>query len=145
MRQGCLLLMVVATLCPAVAAAAPIRFTTVDRGEQSNIDTPAETIVRTAAQWNALWRRHASEGQPRPAVDFTRSTIVAVFLGSRSTAGYSVEITKVERDGTALIVTYREERPKADAILAQMLTMPYHIVRLPTFSGPIRFKHEPAK
>jgi protease stability complex PrcB-like protein len=138
-RNGCSVLAVLVAVWCGASAAAPVTLTTIDRGQQSNIDNQGEVIVRTAAQWTTLWRRHAPEGQPRPAVDFTKSTVVAVFLGSRSTGGYSVEITGIEREGSDLIVTYREQRPDPGAMLAQVLTMPYHIVRIKRFAGPIRF------
>jgi hypothetical protein len=39
-----------------------------------------------------------------------------------------------------LIVEYAERRPPADAIVTQALTTPFHIVRLPTHDGPVRFR-----
>jgi hypothetical protein len=62
-----------------------------------------------------------------------------VFLGTRPTTGYSVEIARVERDGDALVVTYRERRPPPDVMLAQMITMPYQLVSIDRFAGPITF------
>jgi hypothetical protein len=119
-----------------------VTFTAIDRGDQSNIETAREAIVRSASQWTTLWRQHAGD-RPLPKVDFTKSTVIAVFLGSRPTGGFAVDITRIERNGADLTVTYRETKPAADAMVSQVLTLPYHIVRIDRFPGPIHFKRAP--
>ena len=104
---------------------APMR--SLDKGLDSQVDTVRQVTVRTAGEWSTLWRQHGGE-RPRPAVDFSQELVVAVFLGSRPTAGFSVEIVGTRDDGGAMVVQYRETRPPAGAIVAQVLTMPYHIV-----------------
>jgi protease stability complex PrcB-like protein len=125
-------------ICCAAAAANPVAFTPLERGQQSNIESAREVVVRTAAEWTALWKQHALD-RPRPAVDFTRSMVVGVFLGSRPTGGHSVEITRIDREGTDLVVTYRERRPAASDIVTQVITMPYDLVTIEPFAGPVRF------
>jgi PrcB C-terminal len=125
-------------VCCAAAPADPVTFKTIDRGGQSNIESAREVVVRTAADWTKLWSEHAG-GRPRPRVDFTRSMVVGVFLGSRSTGGYSVDITRIEREGSDLVVTYRERKPDPADIVTQVITMPYHLVTTERFAGPIRF------
>jgi hypothetical protein len=66
--------------------------------------------------------------------------IVAVFLGSRNTAGYSVEIVSAQPRADALIVRYRQREPGRDAITAQIITMPYHIVAVPRTTGEVKFE-----
>jgi hypothetical protein len=133
---------VVALIGLACAEPAQMKFTTLGRGGVSQIEQSREAVVRTSAEWSALWQQHAGEGKP-PAVDFTRSMVVAVFLGSRPTAGYSVEITRIEKQDAGLLVTYREQRPTGTDMVAQMLTSPFHIVRTDAHSGPVRFKRTP--
>ena len=129
-------------LCGLAAIGVPVKFTTIDRGQQSNIDDAREVTVRTAAEWTALWKLHAGE-RPRPAVDFSKSTVMGVFLGSRPTGGYDVEITGIEKEGSDLIVTWREQRPERGAMLSQVLTMPFHLVSIPKHTGPVKFKKAP--
>jgi hypothetical protein len=61
---------------------------TIDKGDQSNIDTRREVVVRTAADWQKLWQQHSPD-RPMPSVDFSKEMVVGVFLGSRPTAGSS--------------------------------------------------------
>lgn len=110
----------------------------IDRGQQSNIDDARRVVVRTAAEWTALWRAHAPD-RPKPAIDFSREMVVAVFMGSRPTAGFGIELAGVHQDGAGLVVDVRETVPGADAIAAQVITMPYAIAALPARAGEVRF------
>jgi hypothetical protein len=130
---------VLVLLCCIATIGVPVKFTTIDRGQQSNIDEPRQVIVRTAAEWTALWKQHAGD-HPRPTVDFSTSTVVGVFLGSRPTGGYDVEVTGIEKDGSDLIVTWREQRPDRGAMLSQVLTMPFHLVSTDKHTGQVKFK-----
>ncbi len=134
-----LTLLATTALLASLAAAAPVKFTDVDRGEQSNIDEPREVVVRTAAEWTALWRVHGGQ-RPKPAVDFSRSMLIGVFLGSRPSGGYGLEITAIDTHDAGLTVTWRESRPTPRAVVTQVLTMPYHIVRVDRRIGSVVFK-----
>ncbi len=117
-------------------------FATLARGDHSGIEEPRDAVVRTAAQWSALWKEHAGQSAA-PAVDFRQSMVVAVFAGSRPTAGYGIEITGIERRNGGLVVTYREQRPAPDAMVAQVLTSPFHIVQTERRAGPVTFERTP--
>ncbi len=96
----------------------------------SQIDGARQAVARSAAEWSTLWSQHAGE-RAKPAVDLNKEMIVAVFLGTRSTAGFSVEVVGAREEGAALIVSYRETRPQPGNVAAQILTSPYHIVAVP--------------
>ena len=117
---------------------APVPFTTITQSEQSGIEEARQIVVRTPDEWKALWKEHAAS-QPMPAVDFAKSMVIGVFLGSRSTAGYRVTITGIESAGGGVVVTYREDRPGARDILAQVITFPHHLVRVERVAGEVKF------
>ena len=114
---------------------------TIAQGGMSGIERPRHVVVRTEDEWSALWREHAGDGD-RPAVDFGSRMVVGVFLGTRMTAGYSVTITRVEPGGADLTVWYRESTPAPDALTAQVLTMPFHLVSVPRVEGRVTFSTE---
>ena len=105
----------------------------------SGVEEPKQVAARTPAEWAALWRQHAGD-TALPKVDLTSRTVVAVFLGTRSSAGYAVEITGTRRDQGALIVEWSERRPEPGTLSAQVLTSPAHIATIPKFAGEIRFE-----
>lgn len=77
-------------------------------------------MVRSVADWNARWKAHGGAAAA-PDVDFARDMIVAVFLGTRPTGGFSVEIVGARREEDALVIQYVEQRPDPAAIVTQRL------------------------
>ena len=142
-----MLVLVLAVLLPALPlspmsqAQTPLpAVRTVVKGQTSETDAPRQAAVRSAAEWSALWKTHDPSGQSPPAVDFSREMVVAVFLGSRPTAGYEVEIVRAVGNGGTLLVEYVETGPSRDAITAQVLTAPYHLAAIPKHDGEVRFQ-----
>ena len=122
----------------ALQGASPLRV--LEKGDQSNVDEARQVAVRTAAEWNTLWRQHSPD-RDQPRVDFGRDMVVGVFLGSRTTAGFSVEIVSALVEQGAVVVRFRETRPQSDRIVAQVITSPYHLVAVPRHSGEVRFEN----
>ncbi len=123
-------------MCALSEPAIPL--TTVARGTLSSIDQARQVVARTEAELEALWKQHGS-GQPTPKIDFRTRMVVGVFAGSRPTAGYGVEIVAVRREGTELVVEYREAKPAPDQMVAQIITAPFHLVSLDRQDGAVRF------
>lgn len=119
--------------------ATPPAVTTIANVQMSNVERPQQSVARTQAEWAALWKLHAGD-KPLPKVDFDKSTVVAVFLGTRMTAGFSVAIVGTHADGDALVVEFEEKRPGRDSITAQVITTPAAIAAIPKFAGEIRFE-----
>ena len=111
----------------------------VARDMMSQIDEPKQVVARTAAEWAALWRQHAGESAA-PKVDLGTRTVVAVFLGSRPSSGYAVDITGTSDAGGVLTVKWSERKPAPGDISAQVLTSPMVIATIPKFAGEIRFE-----
>lgn len=123
----------------------PASTTTIAAGSHSAVAEPDARIARTPAQWAALWSEHAAAQLPAsspPPVDFETEMVVAVFLGSRPSAGYALEILGCERTADALVVRAREIRPAPDRARATVVTTPFHFVRVPRASD-VRLELEP--
>jgi hypothetical protein len=112
----------------------------IDKGAMSEVSTARQVEVSNRDAWAALWREHAPN-RPLPEVDFSREIVVGVFLGTRPTAGFAVEIVGYREDEGRLVVQYRETAPSRGAITAQMLTSPYHLVAVPKRTGAITFEN----
>jgi hypothetical protein len=111
---------------------------TLNSDMMSGIDQPQQVVARTAAEWQALWQRHAP-GRPLPTVDFTADMVVGVFLGSRPSGGYQAEITSVTSEENVLVVQWAERRPGPGQMAAQVMTSPSHLVKVPRHAGEVRF------
>jgi hypothetical protein len=137
------MLQTLSLLCLALSLQMPaaIPFTTITRDDQSGIERKREVIVRTAGEWQALWKEHRPDAEP-PRVDFAKSMAIGIFLGFRNTGGYTVEITSIARRGDEVIVTWKETKPGAGDVTSQVLTFPHHIVRLDRLEGKIVFQQD---
>ncbi len=129
----------IAVLLAAFLQAAPAALETVARESSSGVDEARQAVVNTAAEWTALWREHAGN-RPPPGVDFKTRTVLAVFVGSRPSAGYAVEIVGTRSDAAGLVVEWRERAPERGMVAAQVMTAPGHIVSVPKVTGPVRFE-----
>jgi len=122
-----------------VLAMQPRSIETIVTDMMSQVESPKQAVARTEAEWATLWHEHAG-GTAMPKVDFGSRTVVAVFLGTRNSAGYFVEITGTRLDKSALIVEWRERRPERGQISAEVITSPAHIATIAKFAGEIRFE-----
>jgi hypothetical protein len=113
---------------------------TIDKGDHSNMDDAAQLFAKNDREWQQLWQKHTPD-RPRPKVDFSKEMVVAVFLGSRPTAGYVLEVVSATQDNGTLVVKYRESAPsQRGTMTAQVLTSPYDIVAVPLFPGDVKFE-----
>jgi hypothetical protein len=137
-----LVLLASCTACAAVAATVP--FTTLAHGSASGVVQPTRIVVRSQNDWAALWSRHVrtQSTSPPPPVDFSRDMVVALFMGERPTAGYAIEVTRIERTGAGLTVHYRMTRPDPAALNAQALTQPFQLIKLPRVDDAVTFVAE---
>ena len=65
--------------------------------------------------------------------------VVGIFLGTRPSGGYAVDILSVAPAGPGWVVIHREIRPAADSMPITVLTQPYHLRVVPRRDGPVRF------
>jgi hypothetical protein len=119
------------------AVVPPMR--SLDQGGQSEIEVQRQVTVRDRDAWASLWRAHAPR-RATPAVDFSREMVVGVFMGTRPTAGFAVDIVGYRDSGNDVVVLYRETAPSPDTITAQVLVSPYHLVVIPRRTGTVTFE-----
>jgi hypothetical protein len=112
---------------------------TIDQGTTSYIDDARTVAIRDRVEWAALWRAHAPD-KPVPAVDWSQEMVVGVFLGTRPSAGFRVEIVGYREEGGRVVAGYRETRPGRDAITAQIVTSPYALAAIPRRAADVRFE-----
>lgn len=120
-------------------AASDASFQTVASGSQSGIHEPRQVVVRTQPEWEQLWKRHAA-GQPIPKLDFDQVMAIGVFVGTRPTSGYAVQIKGVRREQDVLVVEYTERTPSPGAMTMQVLTFPFQLVSVTKQPGEVRFE-----
>lgn len=126
---------------PALAAS-PLSANQLQHGAQAQGDLPGPGpagifAVRTPDQW----KKFQTDMKLNWAVniDFSRDMVIAVFLGTRNTAGYKVELAEIRAEPWHTEITYREIPPPALGMVNQMLTNPYVIAVIEQPRTPVVF------
>lgn len=62
--------------------------------------------------------------------DIKNSNYVILNMGEKSTGGYSIEVENVEETDKNIIITIKENSPRSDEMVMQVITYPYTIVKV---------------
>jgi hypothetical protein len=121
----------------------PIRWQTYRSGTQSRIGSQSTFVIRSSGAWQNYWAQStggSAASAPRD-VEFNKEFLVAIHLGTRPTAGYSVVVDSVKRSRPAeVLVRYAELTPDPKRMQAQVLTSPFTIIRVENTSGALAFE-----
>lgn len=121
-----------------------VSFETVSKGNSSNQEEKADYVIDSNSQWVDLWEKMSFGTTPQPelpSINFNDEIVIAVFQGSKSSTGYSVEITNIRESDDYLEVFVREDEPKQDENAGMKLTEPFHVVKIKKSEKVIQFRH----
>ncbi|HVO33704.1 MAG TPA: hypothetical protein VMU17_07295 [Elusimicrobiota bacterium] len=119
------------------------------RGVQCGVTEPREAVFRHDDKWRSFWERglapYSSRLKTIPEIDFAKEMVVAVFLGDRDTPNHEVEILSIKPrefadQGKKLVVRYREVVRMEGVWVPPFRVQPFHMRRVPVWSGPIVFE-----
>ena len=100
----------------------------------SGFNQPARTVIRDEESWRSAWATYYTGMLPivsPPVIDFSSSTVVLVALGSRSTGGYDITVSRVARDAGIVYVEVTSTSPGDKCYTTQAFTQPVDIVVVP--------------
>ena len=100
-------------------------------GQHSGVKQPMAVAIQDPQKWVEIWREHDAS-DPVPAVDFTKQSVVVVFLGLTETAGVKVTLVVQQDplDSNRINVFYRETAIKK-GLSALVQCEPYAMVKVP--------------
>lgn len=123
------------TMNTGEAPAATVPFTAIASGSRSLVTTRVNYLITNEEELGRLWKLLDATNTP-PTVDFKESAVIAVFAGEQPTAGYAIDISKVEDSGRRM-VSVTLNQPGSGCVAAQVLSTPYKVVTLPVTSLPL--------
>lgn len=62
--------------------------------------------------------------------DINNSNYVILNMGQKNTGGYLIDVEKVEETDSNIIITVKENNPAPDAMLMQVITYPYTVIKV---------------
>lgn len=109
-----------------------VRWSTLQTGIVSKITQPSFQTLSSENDLQNYWR--AATGQaPQTAprnIDWLKEKVVVVHLGQRSSGGYSVVVTGIDRNGATATVHASERTPLKGQWVSEMITSPWVMVRV---------------
>lgn len=96
-------------------------------------DSPDFELATSQTDLENLWRRaygSLSDLPPTPEVDFGDSSVAAVFLGTRTSGGYSVDVQNVTAQDGEVYLDVAATEPAPGTLTTQALTNPWVMVRI---------------
>lgn len=120
-----------------------VEFETIDQGIFGSGQEETLRVVRDRDKFESLWRDIHGDDAQIPEVDFSEKIVLSAVLGTRSTGGYQAKIEDITRDRNSqtVNVSVKEIKPGPNCLVAQVITVPYHIVETETFStNQVRFQ-----
>jgi hypothetical protein len=102
-------------------------------GTYSGMRDPLAKVITDKAEWEELWRKHASvlvPPPPIPIIDFSSSVMVAIFTGEKKTSGYRIVVKSVAAKDQNIEVTYHETEPPKNSFVLQVITQPFLLMRV---------------
>lgn len=73
-------------------------------------------------------------------IDFSKSTIIAVFEAVKSSGGNSIEVAKIEPKKNVLEIHIATKAPKPTDMVTMAIEQPYHIIKINKTKKKITFK-----
>jgi len=77
---------------------------------------------------------------PAPTIDFTTQMVVAVFGGGYTTGGYTIEVSRVKKNGSIIEAEITNSSPGSLCAVTGVMTQPYHMVSIPKHSENVVFE-----
>ncbi len=111
-------------------------------GGHGGVRTAGQQVIGDAETWETLWKKIHRTRTPAPKlpdVDFEKQTVIAVFMGERTSGGYGIRVTSVTETAKEIVVSIARRSPPPGAMTISVMTQPYDMVVVAKSDKPVRF------
>jgi len=122
-----------------------VEFGTIAQGYYCGHNESGNYVIRDENEWGNLWDIVYSTTTPKPSlpeIDFSQYMVTAVFIGTKPTGGYNIEIIKIEEINTIFEIHIEEKSPDPDSIVTDALTQPFYIIKTKIIEKEIVIKKD---
>jgi hypothetical protein len=105
-----------------------LKWTKLGAGTQSNMKERTVVLISNKAKFDELWKlAFANNIAPqKPQVDFTKNSVVAVFLGEVTSGGHSIELLSVRPlTGGEFEISVQHTKPGTGCFTTSVMEYPY--------------------
>lgn len=118
---------------------------TIARGNYCGIDSTMNIGIDSQNEFKKLWGKVYSNSQPIPPlpdVNFEEETVLAVFMGKRSTGGFGIEIDNIKEHEDCLKAIVKNTTPEPGEMVTMAISQPFHIAKVRVSGKKIAFKRK---
>jgi|CXWL01.1.fsa_nt_gi hypothetical protein len=112
-------------------------------GNQCRIENPVNLVITNQARFDSLWSKAFKKDMPqeKPAVDFSKNSVIAIFLGTVNSGGHSAVITSIQHNAAGGYMVEAEHKlPGKSCIATTAIEFPYYFALAGTvISGKTAF------
>ena len=115
-----------------------IKWSELSSGRECSVEKPANLVITDNKQLDSLWSKAFSgyEEAVKPVVDFSKNSVVVLFLGTVKSGGHSVSITAIQNEKGIIKVEGEHKIPGKSCIATTAIENPYYIALTdPALSG----------
>jgi len=97
-------------------------------GEQSRMENRSMLVINNQTKFDELWAIAFHEGMApaKPKVDFSKNTVIALFLGEMNSGGHSIEPLSIRSStGGGYVVAVRHNKPGQNCLRTMAIEYPY--------------------
>ena len=106
-----------------------VGFQTIQKGVNGNIEKDQNLVITKKAKWQSVWQSLGLK-DPKPAIDFSQSIVLAAFQGRQHSGGHQVTIRDICATKGDFSVKVKNETPKEGCAVTTALTSPYHLIKI---------------
>jgi NDP-sugar pyrophosphorylase family protein len=75
-----------------------------------------------------------------PAINFKKETVIALFLGEKTSGGYAITVEQVLDKNNKVSIFYKVTSPKLGDMVASVMTQPFSIIKIRKTAKEIVFE-----
>ncbi len=115
-------------------------FKPLEAGGTSPIQEQQVFILRTQQEFRDYNVKLGSPRRPLPTINWKLNQVIAVHIGQKPTASYSVDVKRVTKQPYGADIEVVVNAPSPDMLTAQVITYPFAVVRTERFKGRAELK-----
>lgn len=121
-----------------------VEFKSLEIGYDSGIKEFSKRLAKTDKEFSSLYIEHLTSQKNVnatvfPKVDFKNEMVAGIFLGERPSSGYTLDIKRVVKTDSQIIIEASETPPTKDSNITSIITAPYQFITLPQSDLPVKF------
>ena len=107
-----------------------MKWTKLGSGAQSSMKDQAVLLISNKEKFDELWKIAFANniGPQKPNIDFSKNSVVALFLGEVRSSGYSIELLSIRSStGGEFEIAARNTKPGRGCVTASVMEYPFFL------------------